>query len=340
MISSSYPTHEGDYAGHFVQAEVDALLAQGHRVLVMTPGTAAQQATSHNIHITLGGTALFRSPGAWPNLKRNPRLVTEFFRASTQAANWALGARIRARLARFYRHHPHFEADRIVAHWLIPAAIPWGLFAHRAGIPFEVVVHGSDLQLLLRLPTSLLTLFFRQLYLRKAQLRFVSEALKRTLLTRSLPPELKRWLDSAEVRPAQLDLSAAISRSEARDSLKLTSEDRVLVVIGRLISQKRIAVALQAASLVPDACIFVVGDGPLRQELAVRFSEVTFLGALPRATTLRWIAAADLLLNASRLEGAPTAIREALALGTEVVSTEVADLKSWALEGSGLWLVP
>jgi glycosyltransferase involved in cell wall biosynthesis len=50
------------------------------------------------------------------------------------------------------------------------------------------------------------------------------------------------------------------------------------------------------------------------------------------------MAAADLLISASRTEGAPLAIREARALGVPVVSCPAGDLASWARHDGGLWL--
>ena len=43
-----------------------------------------------------------------------------------------------------------------------------------------------------------------------------------------------------------------------------------------------------------------------------------------------WIRASDLVVSASREEGAPTVVREARALGTPVVTTAAGDLVKWA----------
>jgi teichuronic acid biosynthesis glycosyltransferase TuaC len=51
------------------------------------------------------------------------------------------------------------------------------------------------------------------------------------------------------------------------------------------------------------------------------------------------MSAADLLLSASRHEGAPTVVREARALGTPVVATDAGDLRAWAAADAGIWLV-
>lgn len=141
------------------------------------------------------------------------------------------------------------------------------------------------------------------------------------------------------VRAAPIELPAMPSRGELRRSLAIDDAPLILVV-ARLIPLKRVDVALRAALQVPHAQVVVCGGGPLYQSLSQSFPSVRFLGPLPRAQTLRWMAAADVLLSASRTEGAPTAIREARALGVPVITTAAGDLLNWAASDSGLHVVP
>ena len=53
---------------------------------------------------------------------------------------------------------------------------------------------------------------------------------------------------------------------------------------------------------------------------------MTFVGQLERSRALAFIAAADVVLSASRLEGSPTVVREARLLGTRVVALRAGDL--------------
>jgi glycosyltransferase involved in cell wall biosynthesis len=76
--------------------------------------------------------------------------------------------------------------------------------------------------------------------------------------------------------------------------------------------------------------VVVIGDGPLLPSLRRQHPGVVFLGKLGRSRTLAWIAAADRLVSASMTEGAPTAVREALALGVRVVAAPAGDLRKWA----------
>ena len=69
------------------------------------------------------------------------------------------------------------------------------------------------------------------------------------------------------------------------------------------------------------------------------FPEATFVGQLPRAVALEWLAAADVLVSASREEGAPTVVREARALDVPVVARASGDLELWSREDPELFVI-
>jgi glycosyltransferase involved in cell wall biosynthesis len=89
----------------------------------------------------------------------------------------------------------------------------------------------------------------------------------------------------------------------------------------------------------PGVHVVVVGGGPELHALRSRFGAVHFTGELPRPQALTWIAAADVVVSASRREGSPTALREARALGVPVVACTSGDLQQRAAGDPGLWLV-
>jgi len=324
VITTSFPSYPGDAAGHFVESEVSALRDQGHQVWVLCPRPALRPpAQSPWLRHFVGGD-LFGAPGAWPRLVERPwRLL------------WLLPATLSLR-----RQHKLLpRMDRIIAHWLFPAGLPFGLWLKDLSTELTVVIHGTDMNLLLRLPTGLITRALLPLARRRTTLRFVSAALKNQLLLLPLSPPVREMVQRADVQPSPLSLKALPDKAAARSRLHIPEQQRLLVIVGRLIHQKRAQVALGAASLVPGATIVVLGDGPASAALKQRFPEASFLGSLPHHETLCWIQAADALLSASRWEGAPTAIREALALDTLVVSPAIADLPEWGKSQPSLWLV-
>ncbi len=269
---------------------------------------------------------LFEHPGAWPRLQAAPYRAVGLLITSANIL-W------RRQQARTH------QIDRVIAHWLFPSAIPWALFATSSGVPWEVVIHGTDLRLAMRLPSWIRSAMFRRLRKRGAKLRFVSEALKDELLSENLPLDVTQYVKTSIVAPSPITLPPVLSRADARHQLRLDPQATFAVVVGRLIEGKRIDTALRSAALVPRLKTVVIGSGPLETALHQRFPEVLFLGQIDRAKSLLWIAAADLLISASRLEGAPTAVREALQLRTAVVAVKSGDLAQWSESARELYVV-
>jgi glycosyltransferase involved in cell wall biosynthesis len=141
------------------------------------------------------------------------------------------------------------------------------------------------------------------------------------------PPvlELANPVDIALLRDAAT--SGASLLSDADGAVQL-------VVVARLVPQKGHADLLDAFAWSDrdDLRLTVVGDGPLRagleaqaQQLGLN-SAVRFVGAIEdRSVLLSTVAAADLLVQPSTVEGMPNAVLEALAVGTPVLATT--DLK-------------
>lgn len=311
IVTTSYPSAPGDAAGHFVEAEARALADQGHDVHVFSPSTRVQSEPRIH-HVQVRGAGLFGWPGALERLKQAPWRAPGAlaFAASVQVA---LG-----RLAPW---------DAIIAHWIVPSAWPSALGYG----PLTVVAHGSDVRLLGALPRAVSRRILSQLIARGASFRCVSEALRRDLC--ELCPEVAA---AARVAPCALSLAAAPSRERARNTLGI--RERLVVFVGRIIPGKRLDVGLGAASLLPDVRVVVVGDGPAQANLQARYPTVRFVGRLSHDETLRWIAAADVLISTSLDEGAPTAVREAVALGVDVVACPSGDLAAWAKSEPLLWV--
>ncbi|MCK6538061.1 MAG: glycosyltransferase family 4 protein [Polyangiaceae bacterium] len=310
IVTTSFPEQPGDPAGHFVATEALALAGAGHSVVVIAPGP---DRTLDGVRVIgLGADAAFGWPGALSKLRAHPH-----------RALLALAFVSRAR--RLIRT---LDCDRVIAHWLVPAGWP---VATAASAPLEVVAHGSDVRLLAELPASLRRLIAGRLVARQAHVRCVSEEIRAAVT--AWAPAL-----STSVEPAPIDTRRAPDRARARRMLRLDTTC-LIVIVGRLVRSKRVDVALRSAALVPKANVVVIGDGPEAAELAAEHPGVRFVGLVPRDQALTWIAAADLVLSASRSEGAPTVIREARALGVPVVSTAAGDLTRWMRSDRELWVV-
>ncbi|MCA9592225.1 MAG: glycosyltransferase family 4 protein [Myxococcales bacterium] len=319
IVSTSFPSSPEDPAGHFVEAEALELAEEGHDVTVICPQGVGPP-RSHRGPLTLielPDAGAFGWPGAVARLRERPLRTLGATRFVLEAR------RVLADLS---------GIDRIVAHWLVPAGWP---IAIAGSAPIEVVVHGTDARLLCRAPAAFREHVLASLIRRKATFRFVSRELLHVLDAHTTF-DLARH---SRVEPCALSLDGAPTHDQARFELGLEAHERVLVIAARLVGDKRVDVALSAATLVPDARVIVLGDGPEHERLAEAFPGAELLGRLPRSAALTWLAAADVVLSASRLEGAPSVIREARALGTPVVATPAGDLSGWAETDPDLWLV-
>lgn len=317
ILTTSYPGYEGDASGHFVEAEARALAHAGHDVTVIAPGARDRVRRGAPSLVQIASGTAFGWPGALARLRERPLRAIGVARFAQKA---------RAEL----RQRGPFE--RVIAHFVLPSAFPIALGAC-AGAELEVVIHGSDLRLLAELPAPLRTVALGKLRAGTSSLRCVS---------RELLDELAR-LDAtlaakARVEPCAIDLGEVPDRARARAELGF-DQRQVIVIVSRLVPQKRVAVALEAALLVPNTRVVVIGSGPERDTLERAFPSVEFKGQLARAAALAWIAAADLVISASEREGAPTVIREARALGTRVVSVRAGDLSAQAAQDAALFVL-
>ena len=290
---------------------------RGQQVTVVAPGPVRANDPGAGVHWLQGGGA-FGPPGALVRLRENP------LRARGALEFCLRARRLLDRLAPF---------DELVAHWVIPAY--WPIVPEQVG-PVEAVAHGSDVRLLARLPRLLRRRVTAALLRDGVRVRCVSERVATELLA-ATTSELAERL---RVAPSPFELPAGLDRGQARARLGLPTALELAVIVGRLIPEKRVAVALRAVALLPGVRVVVVGGGPLLVSLAREFPSVQFTGELPRPEALCWIAAADVLVSASLHEGAPTVVREARALGTPVVARAAGSLRALAATDPGVWLLP
>lgn len=153
---------------------------------------------------------------------------------------------------------------------------------------------------------------------------------------------IPRAVDPEALAPRQ-------SRSEVRDELATPQDTPVLIYVGSLTAEKRpdrlLRIAAAAACERPDLVLWVVGEGPLRNDSKARTADsplagrVRFLGARDDVGDL--LAAADLLLLTSDTEGVPGVVLEAGALGVPAVATRVGGVPECIEPGrTGLLFAP
>ncbi|MDF3068631.1 MAG: putative glycosyltransferase [Polyangiaceae bacterium] len=321
VVTTSYPTHPGDAEGHFVAAEVRKL-TEGAPVTVLAPGRD-RKALGRERVVSLDGGSAFGFPGALARIRRGP---------------WrAFGAvSFVARAQAWLRREP---PAHLIAHFLLPCGVPLATRGATATTTVEIVVHGSDARLFAALPARARAWVGSELARSRARLRFVSSELQELVLGGLPLTQRQDQRLRSRVEPCAVDVPSELSRAEARVLLGVAPDARLAVIVARLVPGKRVHVALEACRRLPQLRAVVVGDGPERAGLARSFPGATFVGHVERPRALTWLAAADVLVSASRLEGAPTVVREARALGTQVVCLEAGDVRRWAETDAGIHVV-
>lgn len=138
-------------------------------------------------------------------------------------------------------------------------------------------------------------------------------------------------------------------RAAAADDVEEFKAGRPLAVsVGRLVPEKDHALLISAVMLAresSDLCLAIVGEGPLRDELArtidrLRLNDCVRLVGFDAAPA-RWMMRCDVFVHSSRREGFPNALIEAMACGAAVVATDCPSGPREILE-DGKWgrLVP
>lgn len=120
------------------------------------------------------------------------------------------------------------------------------------------------------------------------------------------------------------------TRARVRGQLGVDPDAIMMLYAGRLSREKNLPLLLEAfrqvASTTPDAILVLVGDGPLREELARKVAaweltgRVRFAGAVPPERIAGYYQAADIYVFPSVTETQGLAVIEAMAAGLPVVA--------------------
>jgi len=233
------------------------------------------------------------------------------------------------------------DFDVVLGSWAYPDGFAAVIAAELLGVPAVVKLHGSDINAIAQLPGPRAML--RWALPRAARVVAVSRPLADAAIELGVEPEriavVRNGVDG--------ELFHVRDRAPARARLGLPAGPLALYV-GNLKPEKGVLELAAAWTIVararPDATLVLVGAGPLaaaiERELAPIGDRVRMVGAVPLAAVPDYLAAADLLVLPSHMEGTPNVVLEAHASGRRVVATRIGgvpDLVTDALLGE---LVP
>ncbi|MCK9421313.1 MAG: glycosyltransferase family 4 protein [Bacteroidales bacterium] len=123
--------------------------------------------------------------------------------------------------------------------------------------------------------------------------------------------------------------------NEFRKENNLSQEDKIVLFVGRLESEKNIGFLIDAYRIVKENCkqskLIIVGKG--REEAILKekvnnlgLNDVLFLGEVAYDSIPKIMGSADVFAFCSHYEGSPTVIKEALASDLPIVSVHVGDV--------------
>ncbi|WP_324014915.1 glycosyltransferase [Microbacterium sp. JZ37] len=219
--------------------------------------------------------------------------------------------------------HAHFATDA----WLVVKA------ARAAGVPLVVTVHARDVTAALNQGSVLKRLIMR---------RRVKYALSHADLVVTVSDYITRHALTAG---AKAERTVRLYTGTPIPEDRSTRKEWDIVFVGRLVEKKGIDDLLEALAIIdsPGIRVAIVGDGPLKSMLVERArtlsAQIRFLGMIRPQAVLETIAASRVLAAPSKttrdgdIEGLPTVIIEALALGVPVVATRHSGIPEAVVDG-------
>ena len=213
------------------------------------------------------------------------------------------------------------KVDVVLGSWAYPDGFAAVIAARMLGVPSVVKLHGSDINVMAKLPGPRRQTAWA--FRRAARVVAVSRALADEVVALGVPRDrvaiVMNGVDAQLFHPRD--------RAAARRELGLPSGPLALYV-GNLKPEKGVMELARAWSRVagdlPDASLAIVGGGPLQGALAAALPpRATLHGAQPLAAIPTWLAACDVLVLPSHVEGTPNVVLEALACGRRVVASAV-----------------
>lgn len=173
----------------------------------------------------------------------------------------------------------------------------------------------------------------------------VSDQIKSDLIRAGVPGDRVRVVLNG-IDPSAFRRDRA-QEASARHAIRVNPGAFVIAAAGRLESQKRFDLLIEACAVVrrrhPTLHLLIAGEGSLREELEALATRVlpgacTLLGHCSDIRPLHH--AADLFVQSSDYEGTPNAVLEAMALETPLVATAAGGTAQVAVHGLHALIVP
>ena len=336
ILTSSFPRNPGDYQGNFVFYQARGQVENGNEVHVICPHTPGTQ-----FHEIMVGVEVHRFPyfypwrfqrlssigGMYSALRQSPLAVFQlpFFLISEWWCAW-----------RIIRHH---HIDIIHSHWFIPSGLAGAFLAFMVRKPHIISSHVLDANLFgrYRFFLPVLSVITRSADLITTNSRYTKQRIE--ALVHSRVP--------CRVIPMGVEVP---ERFPGPDN----HEKPVVLFVGRLVEWKGIDTLIRSVSgvrsKIPEAELFIVGEGPLLESLQNLVhglnleKTVHFCGRVPERELVRLYNSASVLVLPSRpynglvMEGLGVVLLEAMSHGVPVIGSNIGGITDIIEDGKNGFL--
>lgn len=308
VISNMYPTEKHKSFGIFVKNQVEQLKSLGLDVVVIA-----------NNNPKKGKVNLIRKYGQW---------------------SW-----------RFLLHLllQGRKTSVVHAHYVFPSGLLALIHKKLYGTRFIVTAHGGDIDKMARKNSTLRSLTMK--ILKEADhVIAVGDELYDTIVKEFHVKESKVSIINMGVN---LSVFKPLEKDEARKACRIGPNVTPLLFVGNVIEQKGLTELVRAFSelkkIKPEVELFILGSQNDQgyknklDELISSFSldeSIHFLGTKNQLEVATWMAAAEVFVLPSHIEGFGLVAVEAMACGTPVVGTRVGGLKYLLAENHGVLAEP
>jgi glycosyltransferase involved in cell wall biosynthesis len=329
VVTSSYPRFPGDGTAPFVQSICWHMADQGHQVEVVAPYDPAvrpcsdQSVVIHRFRYTLRDN--------WHVMGYGKSLIGDM--RLRKGVYFSLPFFLFAQFWLTLRVAIRQKAEIIYAHWVLPNGLASAWVSRLLRIPLAISLHGSDIFVARR--NWVFGQMARWIFRQAAVITACSEELRRSAIDLGAPPDsihLIAWgADPVRFHPDITPLN--------RSDFGLDSNDIVLVALGRIVSKKGFDVLVRALPQLvrsyPQVQVVLGGDGIQRDYLRQLAMEIGVARHLHLVGPVSWdnvpgfLAMGDIFVlpstrdAAGNLDGLPTVLLEAMAMGKPIVATNV-----------------
>jgi glycosyltransferase involved in cell wall biosynthesis len=247
-----------------------------------------------------------------------------------------------------FAFHLLFKGSRtsvVHAHYVFPSGWLAKWYKKWFGARMIVTAHGGDIDKMVKKNQRIYHMT-KSILTEADEVIAVGEELYATLVKDFGIPKEKLSLINMGVN---LDVFHPLDKAEARKRCGVKDNEIPLLFVGNIIEQKGLNELVEAfASLKeenPDYALYIIGsnkDQNYFQKLQQRITQlgitesVHFLGTKNQAEVACWMAASEVFILPSHIEGFGLVAVEAMACGTPVVGTNVGGLKYLLDHGNGV----